>query len=651
MEAKPREEDVLFGRIAVRKQFLSEEDAERALKKQKALEEKGEKKRLGEILVEYRLLTPDQVDAILAIQKKSILECPKCSAAFNVEGMKPGKKFRCKVCKTSLRVPDVEKAEGGSEEGVAEESPASETPSEVPPPEEIKPTWIFGKVAVAMGMISAEQAREAASMQEELAAEGVTLDFGEVLVQMNVIDEGDVQKVLDAQWGTPIDPEDVLFGSVAVENGFLDPDTLKECLELQRELASELSDAGDVPRIAEILLMEEMVDPAVVEAVLKVQERVKAREWVASPSVEAPPPSKGKKLKVRSPEDALFFKVGVRNRFLTAGHVNAILEKQRADPRPWSVGEIAVELGFLEALDVAAIEEVVARKEGVRDRRRKHKTTAEIEILKEDAEFGSTALKNGFVDEAQLRKAEKAFKALQYLQFPRSVGEILFDQGLLSADQIKAILDILRLKGDVLPAYQLEEILLSDKEERVAQALINEGARVAQSQVTECTKIRKELESYGIQRSLGEIMLVKGYLSRDGLKKRPLPPRGRAARPSSRPSSGRLEKAGAPRNTFLLLAGGAIVLAFLILILGLALKGGGEKEKEKTAPKKTETVSIEDKTPKPAATPVDKVSGGEEEAVRRGMVKWKHRWIAKEKFKEESRRKFYEALREAVAGQ
>ncbi|MHC5037575.1 MAG: hypothetical protein ACYTHM_09700, partial [Planctomycetota bacterium] len=293
--------------------------------------------------------------------------------------------------------------------------------------EEIKSTWVFGKVAQALGMITADEAEEAAATQEELEGEGITLKFGEVLAEGKIITEKQVEEVMAAQGSEQPDPDDALFGTIAVENGFLEQEGLEDGLEIQQDLGEELAEEEKVPKIGEILLTEEQMEPGEVEVVLKIQQRLRIGAFALTPSKLLLLRKKKKTLRVRSPEDALFCKVAVRRKMLTPEQVSEILRMQMADPRPRSVGEFAYELGFLDQIDVAAIEEIVARKEGVKERKKKHKTTAGIQLIKEDVEFSAVAMKNGFVTETQLKKAEKAFKMFQYLHYPRNLGEIMFD--------------------------------------------------------------------------------------------------------------------------------------------------------------------------------------------------------------------------------
>lgn len=65
---------VKFGKVAVLKQYATEEKIEEALKIQKQLCEKGMPyKKIGEILVDMNVLTGHQVEEIIEFQGKPLL--------------------------------------------------------------------------------------------------------------------------------------------------------------------------------------------------------------------------------------------------------------------------------------------------------------------------------------------------------------------------------------------------------------------------------------------------------------------------------------------------------------------------------------------------------------------------------------------------
>lgn len=513
----------------------------------------------------------------------------------------------------------------------------------------IKATLVFGRAACALGLLTPQQADEAATTQEELESEGISLRFGEVLVEGKILTEEQVDKVLAAQGGESPEPGEGLFGIVALDNAFLGQEALDECLAIQQDLGSELDDPEQVPKIGEILLTEERMEAAQVESVLKVQQRLKVGAFSLTPSKMLLLKKKKKAaLKVRSPEDALFCKLAVRRQLLTPDQVGEILRMQMEDPRPRTVGEIAHEFGYMDQLDVAAVQESVTRKEGVKERRKRHQTTAGIDLLQEDRQFSEVARKNGFVTQEQIRKAEKLYKVFRYLGYPRNVGEILFDLGHLSTDQIQAVTDIQRLKGAVLPPYRLQEILLSEKEDELLADLIKTGDGVTQDQVTDCLKIQRELRKYGVRRKIGEVMLVKGYLFREDLKRRPVLRRDRPRRHVAAAADRTAEKT---RRNLFFAVGGAVALGTLVLLLALAM-GSGDTQPRPKPDRSDEPAPTEAAVPAgPRKPPPDETGPPPgEDPAKHGYIQWKGRYIRKEEHKKEARRSFYESLRREIGG-
>ncbi|MHC4599334.1 MAG: hypothetical protein ACYS47_10050 [Planctomycetota bacterium] len=102
--------DVLFGRLAVRKSILPEEEINAALREQENLRKEGKPKRLGSILVDRGRLTCAQVERILNYQGKEIMKCDACGKHFNVLGLL--RSAPCPDCMKPLRLPlDIPPAE------------------------------------------------------------------------------------------------------------------------------------------------------------------------------------------------------------------------------------------------------------------------------------------------------------------------------------------------------------------------------------------------------------------------------------------------------------------------------------------------------------------------------------------------------------
>lgn len=93
----PRKE-ILFGRLAIKLGMAKKEQVHDALREQAILSDMGKKYRLGQVMIMKGYLSVQQVEMLLRMQHKTILQCPKCSTQFNVEGYLPGMKIECRRC-------------------------------------------------------------------------------------------------------------------------------------------------------------------------------------------------------------------------------------------------------------------------------------------------------------------------------------------------------------------------------------------------------------------------------------------------------------------------------------------------------------------------------------------------------------------------
>jgi len=94
-----------FGKVAVALGFLTREDLAKALRFQEDLRRVGVEKRLGEILLEKKILSRQQVLLALRAQGKRILTCRQCRKSYNVHHYRPGETYVCKHCTAPLGPP------------------------------------------------------------------------------------------------------------------------------------------------------------------------------------------------------------------------------------------------------------------------------------------------------------------------------------------------------------------------------------------------------------------------------------------------------------------------------------------------------------------------------------------------------------------
>lgn len=97
--SKLRKESILLGKLAVREKFLNQDQVNECLRIQAA---EGEKRSLGEIMVDKIFLTAEQLKKLLSKQMKKIMSCPSCKLSFTVLSLSEGKQVSCPRCKGAL---------------------------------------------------------------------------------------------------------------------------------------------------------------------------------------------------------------------------------------------------------------------------------------------------------------------------------------------------------------------------------------------------------------------------------------------------------------------------------------------------------------------------------------------------------------------
>jgi hypothetical protein len=97
-------EDNLFGKVAIRLGFCTEEQLAECLALQEQLP-RDRFMRLGDIMVIKGYLTVEQVRKIAETQKGLIVYCPRCDTQYNVVMFRPGASLQCYKCGSPLRIP------------------------------------------------------------------------------------------------------------------------------------------------------------------------------------------------------------------------------------------------------------------------------------------------------------------------------------------------------------------------------------------------------------------------------------------------------------------------------------------------------------------------------------------------------------------
>lgn len=101
---KEQHDDQLFGKVAVRLGFVTQDQVMELLGLQRR-EGADPNVRLGELMTRRGLMSPEQVRRVMEVQAGLALPCPRCSTLHNVVMFMPGTTFPCRKCSLMIAVP------------------------------------------------------------------------------------------------------------------------------------------------------------------------------------------------------------------------------------------------------------------------------------------------------------------------------------------------------------------------------------------------------------------------------------------------------------------------------------------------------------------------------------------------------------------
>lgn len=102
--SKDRREDTLFGKVAVRLGFVSQDQLNECLDVQKRGGPESTL-RLGELMTRRGIVGPEQVRRVVEVQSGMAIPCPSCSTLHNVVMFMPGASIPCRKCNVEINVP------------------------------------------------------------------------------------------------------------------------------------------------------------------------------------------------------------------------------------------------------------------------------------------------------------------------------------------------------------------------------------------------------------------------------------------------------------------------------------------------------------------------------------------------------------------
>jgi hypothetical protein len=145
---------------------------------------------------------------------------------------------------------------------------------------------LFGRIARKHRFVLPEDLEECLAMAERLRLMGLAKRIGEILADQGYLSEDHVQWILQRQsLADPLPLEATRFGDLAVLNAFVPPGAVERALKGQMKEAKR----GDARRLGEILVAENAMRVADRDAILCLQQRLRAGAGPQAEPGAAPP--------------------------------------------------------------------------------------------------------------------------------------------------------------------------------------------------------------------------------------------------------------------------------------------------------------------------------------------------------------------------
>ena len=300
------------------------------------------------------------------------------------------------------------------------------------------------------------------------------------------------------------------FCKLLIHNKLISAEQATENLEV----ASRLEELGISVPFSDLLVERSVISPKAAQAVRKLVEK----------RLEAPleaPPVRG--LDPTPTEDRKFGKLLVHNGLISDEVLEQALQTQKQmreeDGVKLHLGEIlvgraAVHLEVLES--VLELQRVVQRldsAEGSQD------DLASLPTQHQDLQFAQMAIDEKLVSPEQIQDALRFQRELlAETGFPQRLGAVLLAQEVVTEEDVRSILET-QSDHSRVGEEELEIFLLPEgaTEQKMAKILAKHDL-APESAIQECLEIKQQLETLGLKRSLGEVLLMRGYIDHDQLQ-------------------------------------------------------------------------------------------------------------------------------------
>ena len=236
-------EKMHFGQIAVEKKFVSKDDLESSLREQwRSFKREKKIKLLGEILVDNEKLSLSQRDAILSAQRDLKIQLNKENKEKQTENI------------------------------------SNDSDDDVPSPIDdftniSDQEKYFAAIAIKNNLVSLDQVKDAFKKQSKIYKESSSVKLiGDILIDADVLNEFYRDAILSRQKRLEIKDEDVQFGTIAVREGYVSQESVDQALEIQ---VKEFEQKKQITLLGDILVASGDLTQEHLKAILNRQRELK----------------------------------------------------------------------------------------------------------------------------------------------------------------------------------------------------------------------------------------------------------------------------------------------------------------------------------------------------------------------------------------
>lgn len=229
---------------------------------------------------------------------------------------------------------------------------------------------------------------------------------------------------------------------------------------------------------------------------------------------------------IQSRDDAQIGKILVQNELISAEQLRECAELQKRVREVGGsilLGELLIQKGFIDEPTLTGA--LAVQREKLAHAIAPHPLREKGLTVEVDNSIGKIALQNGLIVQEQLDEALEIQKKVRSLGVEKRLGEILVDRGHVSRTAIEGLLTVQERRqrrateqelkaigaGDVPASYPA----LAAIPDAYVERTLSQSKLASPSLVAECREVQKKLAAMGVRKSLGEVLLSKGYITKD----------------------------------------------------------------------------------------------------------------------------------------